>query len=148
MDEIIAKIKEYLHIINPSITIQGNDLLDFVIGEVLDRVQLYLNSDTIPTRLERILANIVNTGLTKANASISNNGEIDQAVKSISDNGQSITYADGVKQYFVNATDEELFSGFAGLLSRYRRVKVVYPKNNDESDSWGFLRQDSWGNEW
>ena len=135
MDEIIAKIKEYLHIINPSITIQGNDLLDFVIGEVLDRVQLYLNSDTIPTRLERILANIVNTGLTKANASISNNGEIDQAVKSISDNGQSITYADGVKQYFATATDEELFSGFAGLLSRYRRVKVVYPKNNDESDS-------------
>lgn len=133
MDEIIAKIKEYLHIINPSVT--EDDLLDFVIGEVLDRVQLYLNSDTIPTRLERILANIVNTGLTKANASISNNGEVDQAVKSISDNGQSITYADGVKQYFATASDEELFSGFAGLLSRYRRVKVVYPKNNDESNS-------------
>jgi len=135
MDDIIAKIKEYLHILNPSITIEGNDLLDFVIGEVLDRVQLYLNSDTIPTRLERILANIVNTGLTKANASISNKGEVDQAVKTISDNGQSITYADGVKQYFATATDEELFSGFAGLLSRYRRVKVVYPKNNDESNN-------------
>lgn len=135
MDEIIAKIKEYLKIINPSVEIEENDLLDFVIGEVLDRVQLYLNSDTIPTRLERILANIVNTGLTKANASISNNGEVDQAVKSISDNGQSITYADGVKQYFATASDEELFSGFTGLLSRYRRVKVVYPKQNENSDS-------------
>jgi len=135
MDEIIAKIKEYLHIINPSITIEGNTLLDFVIGEVLDRVQLYLNSDTIPTRLERILANIVNTGLAKANASISNNGDVDQAVKSISDNGQSITYADGVKQYFTTTSDEELFSGFTALLSRYRRVKVVYPKQNDDSNS-------------
>lgn len=135
MDEIIAKIKEYLKILNPNITIKDNDLLDFVIGEVLDRVQLYLNSDTIPTRLERILANIVNTGLTKANASISNGGEVDKDVKSISDNGQSITYADGVKQYFATASDEELFSGFAGLLSRYRRVKVVYPAKNEKQDS-------------
>ena len=132
MDKIIAKIKEYLHIINPNITIQGNDLLDFVIGEILDRVQLYLNSDTIPSKLERILANIVNTGLAKANASISNNGEVDKDIKTISDNGQSITYADGVKQYFATASDEELFSGFTSLLSRYRRVKVVYPTKNDK----------------
>ena len=131
MDEIIAKIKEYLHIINPSLDVTS-DLTNFVIGEVLDRVQLYLNSDTIPTRLERILANIVNTGLAKANASISNGGDVDQAVKSISDNGQSITYADGVKQYFTATSDEELFSGFTALLSRYRRVKVVYPKPNEE----------------
>jgi len=130
MDEIIAKIKEYLHIINPNA--KDDDLLDFVIGEVIDRVQLYLNSDTIPTRLERILANIVNTGLAKANASISNNGEVDQVITSISDNGQSISYANEVKQYFSTATDDELFSGFAGLLSRYRRVKVVYPAKNEE----------------
>lgn len=135
MDEIIAKIKEYLHIINPSITIEGNELLDFVINEVLDRVQLYLNSDTIPTRLERILANIVNTGFTKATINKENNGEVDQVITTISDNGQSISYANEVKQYFATATDDELFSGFAGLLSRYRRVKVVYPKQNDESDS-------------
>ena len=135
MDDIIAKIKEYLHIINPSIVIEHNDLLDFVIGEVLDRVQLYLNSDTIPTRLERILANIVNTGFTKASVSKANNGEVDQVITSISDNGQSISYANEVKQYFATATDDELFSGFAGLLSRYRRVKVVYPANNEEEDN-------------
>lgn len=133
MDEIIAKIKEYLHIINPSLDVT-TDLVSFVISEVLDRVQLYLNSDTIPTRLERILANIVNTSLSKANASISNGGDIDKDIKSISDNGQSITYADGVKQYFINASDEELFSGFTGLLSRYRRVKVVYPKQDEPSN--------------
>lgn len=134
MDEIIAKIKEYLHVINPSLDVT-TDLVNFVINEVLDRVQLYLNSETIPSKLERILANIVNTGLAKANASISNGGDVDQAVKSISDNGQSITYADGVKQYFTTATDDELFSGFAGLLSRYRRVKVVYPAKYEEQDN-------------
>ena len=131
MDEIIAKIKEYLPIINPNIQVDDNDLLDFVIGIVLDRVQLYLNSETIPTRLERILADIVNTGFTKATDKKVNNGVVDQAIKSISDNGQSITYADTVKQYFATASDEELFSGFTALLSRYRRVKVVYPKNNE-----------------
>ena len=135
MDEIIAKIKEYLHVINPSITIEGNELLDFVIGEVIDRVQLYLNSDTIPTRLERILANIVNTGFIKASNSKSNNGEVDQVITTISDNGQSISYANEVKQYFATASDDELFSGFTALLSRYRRVKVVYPKNNENSNS-------------
>lgn len=130
MDEIIAKIKEYLLIINPNV--EDDDLLDFVIGEVIDRVQLYLNSDTIPTRLERILANIVNTGLAKANASISNNGEVDQVITSISDNGQSISYANEVRKYFTTASDEELFTGFTALLSRYRRVKVVYPAKNEE----------------
>ena len=134
MDDIIAKIKEYLRIINPSID-TTTDLVDFVIGEVLDRVQLYLNSDTIPTRLERILADIVNTGYAKANASKSNNGEVDQVITSISDNGQSISYANEVKQYFTTASDEELFSGFTALLSRYRRIKVVYPKSNDEENS-------------
>lgn len=138
MDEIIAKIKEYLKIINKNIdTIEKDNkgLLDFAIGEVLDRVQLYLNSETIPTKLERILANIVNTGLKKClkdmEISSEDNTAVDQVVTSISDNGQSISYANEVTKYFTTVSDEELFTGFTGLLSRYRRVKVVYPKNND-----------------
>ena len=141
MDGIIAKIKEYLKIINKNIdTIEKDNkgLLDFAIGEVLDRVQLYLNSETIPTKLERILANIVNTGLKKClkEIEISNedNTAVDQVVTSISDNGQSITYANEVTKYFTSVSDEELFTGFTSLLSRYRRVKVVYPKNNDETN--------------
>ena len=138
MDEIIAKIKEYLKIINKNtdaIEKDNKGLLDFVIGEVIDRVQLYLNSDTIPTKLERILANIVNTGLKKClkdmEISSEDNTAVDQVVTSISDNGQSISYANEVTKYFTTVSDEELFTGFTGLLSRYRRVKVVYPKNND-----------------
>lgn len=138
MDEKIAKIKEYLKILNKNIeTIEQTNptLVDFTIAEVLDRVQLYLNSETIPTKIERILANIVDTGLTKClkriEISQEDNTAVDQAVTSISDNGQSIAYANEVTKYFTTVSDEELFTGFTSLLSRYRRVKVVYPKNND-----------------
>lgn len=142
MDEIIANIKKYLKIINKNIdTIEKDNegIVDFAIGEVLDRVQLYLNSETIPTKLERILANIVNTGLKKClkEIEISNedNTAVNQVVTSISDNGQSISYANEVTKYFTTVSDEELFTGFTGLLSRYRRVKVVYPKKYDETNS-------------
>ena len=131
MDSIIAKIKEYLLIINPEIDI-ASDLVNFVIGEVIDRVQLYLNSEKLPAHIERILANIVNTGLAKVQASISNNGEVEQAITSVSDNGQAISYANEVRKYFTTVSDEELFTGFASLLSRYRRIKVVHPKKNEE----------------
>lgn len=136
-NEQIARIKAYIHIINPSV--EDDDLLNFCINEVGDRVQLYLNSDKVPTIIERILANIINTGLKKCLKEIEISSEgtyaVDQAINSVSDNGQSISYANQVTNYFTTVSDEELFTGFSDLLSRYRRVKVVYPKINDESDS-------------
>lgn len=135
MDEKqIAKIKEYLKVINKdidSIEKDNKGLIDFIIGETGDRVQLYLNSKTIPSKLERILANIINTGIKKSLAVITSKDGIDQVVTSISDNGQSISYANEIKNYFTTVSDNELFSGFSNLLSRYRRVKVVYPQKND-----------------
>lgn len=142
MDELNAKIREYLKILVDNFDeIDQNNvgLLDFVIGEVADRVMLYLYSDTIPAKLERILANIVNTGLTRCLKTIERSKEgtadVDRAVSSISDNGQSISYANEVTRYFTTVSDEELFTGFTALLSRYRRVKVVYPTNNENGNS-------------
>lgn len=139
MDEKqIANIKKYLKIINPmvdKIEESNKDLIGFVIDEVSDRVQLYLNSESIPTKLERILANIVNNGLKRCLKNIElsseDNTAVDQVVTSVSDNGQSISYSNEITNYFTTATDNELFTGFESLLSRYRRVNVVYPKNND-----------------
>lgn len=140
MDEKqIANIKKYLKIINPmvdKIEESNKDLIGFVIDEVSDRVQLYLNSETIPTKLERILANIVNNGLKRCLKNIElsseDNTAVDQVVTSISDNGQSISYSNEITNYFTTASDNELFTGFESLLRRYRRVNVVYPKNNDK----------------
>lgn len=138
MDELIAKIKSYLRIVNRNtdeIEQNNTGLIDFVIGEVADRVQLYLGCEQIPAKLERVLANIVNTGLTRCLRAIEMTKEgatdVDRAVSSVSDNGQSISYANEVTRYFTTASDDELFTGFTALLSRYRRVKVVYPKNDE-----------------
>lgn len=141
MDETKAKIKEYLKIINANIdeVDQTNTgLLDFVICETLDRVQLYLNCETIPAKLERILANIVNTGLARCLKTLertkNNVADVDRAISSVSDNGQSVSYANEVTRYFTTASDDELFTGFTALLSRYRRVKVVYPTNDENGN--------------
>jgi hypothetical protein len=142
MDGIIANIKEYLKIVNKQVDEIEQDnagLIDFVIGEVLDRVTLFLNCETVPAKLERILANIVNTGLARCRKNIEFTKEgttdVDRAVSSVSDNGQSISYANEVTRYFTTASDEELFTGFTALLCRYRRVKVVYPKINENGNS-------------
>ena len=142
MDETSAKIKSYLKIVNKDIDeIEQNNegLIDFVIGEVIDRVLLFLNSENIPVKIERILANVVNTGLTRCLNTIERTKEgipdVDRAVSSVSDNGQSISYANEVTRYFTTASDEELFTGVTALLSRYRRVKIVYPKNNENGNS-------------
>lgn len=141
MDAMIAKIKEYLRIVNKNVDdIEQNNegLIDHVILEVADRVMLYLNSEQIPSKLERVLANIVNTGLTRCLKTIEMTKEgatdVDRAIASVSDNGQSISYANEVTRYFTTANDEELFTGFTALLSRYRRVKVVYPKDNENGN--------------
>lgn len=141
MDEMKAKIKEYLKIINANIdeVDQTNTgMLDFVIDETLDRVQLYLNCETIPVKLARILAGIVNTGLARCLKTLertqNNVGDVDRAISSVSDNGQSVSYANEVTRYFTTASDDELFTGFTALLSRYRRVKVVYPTNDENSN--------------
>lgn len=131
MDDTSAKIKHYLKVINNHTDAIDESVIDFVITEVLDRVQLYLNSDTIPAKLERILANIVNTNLTRCIKGIDNNAAVERAITSISDNGQSISYSNEVERYFTSVSDEELFTGFTSLLSRYRRVKVVYPAKHD-----------------
>lgn len=132
-------IKKYLFIINEKaqeVEKSNPDLLDFVINEVMDRVKLYLNSEKIPQVLERILAKIVSTGLTKTlkDMELSKENEIDHVITSISDNGQSISFSNEVTKYFVNASDEDLFSGFTSVLNRYRRIKVVYPKCNEENN--------------
>ncbi|MBR5593903.1 MAG: hypothetical protein IKW46_07520 [Bacteroidaceae bacterium] len=141
MDELNAKIKGYLRIVNKNVDVieQDNEgLIDFVIGEVADRVMLYLNSERIPSKLERVLANIVNTGLTRCLKAIEMTKEgttdVDRAIASVSDNGQSISYANEVTRYFTTASDDELFTGFTALLSRYRRVKVVYPTHNENGN--------------
>ena len=116
-----TRIKEYAKLLNDKIV--DGDLLDFVTLEVIDRVFVYLNDDELDTKLERIVARIV-SGIF-AESSNNSSGDLAHDIKSISDNGQTISYSDQVKSYLVSKDDEELFSGFSKLLAPYRRVNVA-----------------------
>ena len=116
-----TRIKEYAKLLNDKIV--DGDLLDFVTLEVIDRVLVYLNDDELDTKLERIVARIV-SGIF-AESSSNSSGDLAHDIKSISDNGQTISYSDRVKSYLVSTDDEELFSGFSKLLAPYRRVNVA-----------------------
>ena len=135
---MVEKIKTNLKIINRKIDqIEKNNpnLIEFVIQTTIDRVELYLGCE-LPEKLERILSQVVNNGLKKCLKEIEISEEddtaVDQVITSISDNGQSISFANETIKYFTTSSDEELFTGFTSLLSRYRRIKVVYPKNNED----------------
>jgi hypothetical protein len=138
MEEQIERIRKYLANINPRITeieFQNKGLIDFVISEVIDRVSLYLNRDIVPIRVERIIANIVNTNLGKVLAMINtDDGVAPKEIKTISDNGQSITYDTEVRRYFASSRDEAILSGFTSLLARYRRVRVVHSSSDEASN--------------
>ena len=116
-----TRIKNYAKLLNSRI--EDGKLLDFVTLEVLDRVLVYLNDNTLDQKLERIVARIVSGVF--AESQESSDGELSHNISSISDNGQTISYSEKVKSYLVSTDDEELFSGFSKLLAPYRRVNVA-----------------------
>ena len=123
------KIKNYLKIINPNIQID-DDIIIFSIEEVFDRLTLYLNRDDISENLDRLIGKIVNANIKKCikDIELSKNNEVDSLVTSIEDNGQKISYSSELVNYFSTKSDNEIFTGFTSLLSRYRGVKVVNKK--------------------
>ena len=116
-----TRIKNYAKLLNSRI--EDGELLDSVTLEVLDRVLVYLNDNTLDQKLERIVARIVSGVF--AESQESSDGELSHNISSISDNGQTISYSEKVKSYLVSTDDEELFSGFSKLLAPYRRVNVA-----------------------
>jgi len=116
-----TRIKTYAKLLNSRI--EDGELLDFVTLEVLDRVLVYLNDDSLDQKLERIVARIVSGVF--AESQESSDGELSHNISSISDNGQTISYSEKVKSYLVSTDDDELFSGFSKLLAPYRRVNVA-----------------------
>ena len=123
-DEQRALIEDYTKKLNSTISEDDGDLLDFVVSEVADRVMLYLNDDHIDEQLNRVIARIVSGIFNQTKASQSSSSP-DLVISSVSDNGQSVSYANEVANYLSTTTDNELFTGFETLLNRYRRINVV-----------------------
>ena len=123
--EQLDRIKGYVNVIdNAASDASANALLEYCINEVYDRVLLYLNDTTLDEALERVVARIV-SGIFNQTTNSKTSTESDQAISSVSDNGQSVSFSNEVKNYLATTEDNELFAGFSKLLARYRRINVV-----------------------
>lgn len=119
-----AAILGYTRKINSTIPAEDDDLLDFTIDEVVDRVLIYLNREDLPENLLRIVAKVVVTGYQEA-ARGHDQAAPEAEIASMSDNGQSVSFRSAITSYFSSSSDAEIFGSFAPLLARYRRVNVV-----------------------
>lgn len=123
--EQLDRIKGYVKVIdNAALDASANALLEYCINEVYDRVLLYLNDTTLDEALERVVARIV-SGIFNQTTNSKTSTESDQAINSVSDNGQSVSFSNEIKNYLATTEDNELFAGFSKLLARYRRINVV-----------------------
>ena len=120
-----AKIKEYVKKLNEAASLPENaEILDFSTDEVADRVLLYLNREDLPVNIERIVARII-SGIFNQSVNAKPSTSADSAISSMSDNGQSISFSNEVKNYLATVDDNELFAGSSKLLAPYRRINVV-----------------------
>ena len=122
------RVKEYISILNTQV--EPGMLLDLILDTVIDRVLLYLNETTIATNLERIIAQLTVTAYQKAVADSTATG-ISQAISSVTDGNQSVSFKESAMMYMNTASDQELFTGFTALLNRYRRIGVISSETAD-----------------
>lgn len=127
-DEFIDELIEATKTINQASSAEGEDeLVDYVCREITDRLSLYLNlpkPEVFDERLVRVGARLSSGVFTQTKSNIAGISA-DTDIKSLSDNGQSITFGDSAKNYLATVSDGELFSGCAELLKPYRRIHVV-----------------------
>lgn len=127
-DEFIDELIEATKTINQASSVEGEDeLVDYVCREITDRLSLYLNlpkPEVFDERLVRVGARLSSGVFTQTKSNIAGISA-DTDIKSLSDNGQSITFGDSAKNYLATVSDGELFSGCAELLKPYRRIHVV-----------------------
>lgn len=121
INEVIAQVR----VINR--TLNDDELLRFVVEEVVERTALYLrysDDDKFDARLARVLARVASSIFNKTNRNLEN-AEPDIEIRSISDNGQSVTFGNTTRNYLATVDDRELFEGFTALLRPYRRIRGI-----------------------
>lgn len=114
-------VKAYVTTLNSNVS--PGALLDLVIDTTVDRVLLYLNETALDPKLNRVIAQVVVSAYKQATADGTSLG-VEQGISSASDNGQTVHFS-ATKQYLTSTNDQELFSGFTGLLNSYRRPHVI-----------------------
>lgn len=140
MDDIIGRIKEYALVFNSNL--EEGDLLDLIVEEIVDRVLIYTNRQQfvvgyeedivditveedeyiypIPLVLEKPIARIVVQVYRTFDEDLEG-----KDVKSIKDQGQSITFSDEVQSYLSDKSDTEIFMSIKSMLDKFRVPTIV-----------------------
>lgn len=117
-----TRIVNYAKTLN--LKIENEDLLDFAIEDCAGRVLLYLGEKKLDVSLERIISSMVAMNYARL-IDFSKTGEVKQAISSVSDNGQSVSYSLDQKRTLTTAQDDVIFLGFESILKNYRRIRVI-----------------------
>lgn len=117
-----TRIANYAKTLNSKI--ENEDLLDFAIEDCAGRVLLYLGEKKLDVSLERIISSMVAMNYARL-IDFSKTGEVKQAISSVSDNGQSVSYSLDQKRTLTTAQDDVIFLGFESILKNYRRICVI-----------------------
>jgi len=122
----VERIEEYARTINATIENGEEDtaLLEYAVEAVIDRALLYLNRNSLDERLEKVVADVVVSVFMKIKNNY-NSSDVETAISSISDNGQTVSYSGEVKNYLQTSSDNELFGGFTNVLARYRKARMI-----------------------
>lgn len=124
-EDQVARIKKYVTTINKTIDVdEEKDLLEYTIESVIDRALLYLNHNNLDERFEKVITDVVDNIFKKFKGNL-NSEDVEMAISSMSDNGQSVSYFGEIKNYLQTSSDNELFGGFTNVLSRYRKARMI-----------------------
>lgn len=160
MDAVIARIKELVLKFYPNIKTDLNitdEQLELYVEDATDSALAVMNREQlvqqyeddlisyppvddenddfwkrydypIPAAVEKAIARAV---IGSARSVLNGNTAQTGAVKSASDNGQSVSFGDQLQNFFSSSNDAEIFGGSIGILKRYLIADVYC---NDSTD--------------
>lgn len=126
-NQFISALKDKVQVIHILENEESEALAGFLAAEMADRLSLYLSldpQDMFDERLVNISVRVVLALFEEVKDKLIGTNT-NTRVKSLSDNGQTVTFDNVARNYLASASDTELFGGVSEILKPYRRANVV-----------------------
>lgn len=127
-NQFISALKDKVQVIHILDNEESEALAGFLAAEMADRLSLYLNldpQDKFDERLVNISVRVVIALFEEVKDKLIGTNT-NTRVKSLSDNGQTVTFDNVARNYLASASDTELFGGVVNILKPYRRIRVFF----------------------
>lgn len=127
-NQFISALKDKVQVIHILDNEESEALAGFLAAEMADRLSLYLNlgpQDMFDERLVNISVRVVIALFEEVKDKLIGTNT-NTRVKSLSDNGQTVTFDNVARNYLTSVSDTELFGGVVNVLKPYRRIRVFF----------------------